>query len=600
MCGIIGYTGKRNVTEVLIKGLKALEYRGYDSSGVALYKDNTRSIVKAVGKVKQLEDKLESNLSEEYTMGIAHTRWATHGKVTEVNSHPHDQNKITIVHNGIIENYKEVKEELIKEGYTFKSETDTEIAAGLIDFYSKSKDILEALDLAMKKLRGSYALLITSTDTNNLYALRKNNPLIVGVGEKENFIASDISAILEYTNKYMEIEENEIFVITNEDVKVYKNKELINKEVKVETMTLENVQKGGYDHFMMKEIHEQLILPTKLVEKYYGNNEFSKEIIDLSKYKYIDIVACGSAYYAGLVGKSLLEEYADDLVINIDVASEYRYKKHYYKKDTLVIVISQSGETADTIAAMRLALDNNIDTLAIVNNQLSTISKECKYVIPMLAGPEIAVATTKGYFSQVIIFNLLVLKYLLSKKIKSEEETTKIIIEMKNLEGELKKIIDSNVYKDWAKDLSDKQHVYFIGRKHDYVMALEASLKLKELSYIHSDTYQAGELKHGSIALIEEDTPVIGLVTDEVLEEKTVSNIIETKARGANIFVLKTDNIKIDDEVSDKIFNIKNINEFTTPLLSIVFFQLLSYYVAEINDCDIDKPKNLAKSVTVE
>ncbi len=598
MCGIIGYVGNKSVTDVLIGGLKALEYRGYDSSGIAVLESDVE-VFKAVGKVVNLEEKVKENKGS-YKLGIAHTRWATHGGVTEENCHPHVAGDITLVHNGIIENYSELREDLKKEGYTFYSETDTEVAAALVDFLVKKHGLLEGIEEAKKEMRGSFALLIIYKKEEKLYCVRKNSPLIVGVSNEENFVASDISAILPYTNKYMEIEESDIFEITNSSITVYENLKETSRDVLVENMTIESAQKNGYDFFMLKEINEQKELGKKIALKYFPNGEFSEEIIDLSKYEYVDIVACGSAYYAGMVGKHFLDKYGKDLIVNIDVASEYRYKTHHYRKNTLVILLSQSGETADTIAAMRMAHENNVDTLAIVNNTLSTISKESKYVIPMIAGPEIAVATSKGYFTQVIIFNLLVLKLMETTKIKTKEEIKEVINELINLEDALKVLIDEIDYKEMAKEFIDKEHVYFIGRGIDYSIILEGSLKLKEISYIHSDVYQAGELKHGSIALIEEGTPVVSLITEEFLAEKTVSNIIEAKARGAQIYTFKTDNIEVASDMSKHTINIKNASELINPLVSIVPMQMLSYYVALLKGCDIDKPKNLAKSVTVE
>ncbi len=598
MCGIIGYIGNKNVTDVLIKGLKALEYRGYDSSGIAVLNKDVE-VFKAVGKVVNLEEKIKEN-KDSFKLGIAHTRWATHGGVTEDNCHPHKSGDITLVHNGIIENYSELREDLIKKGYDFKSETDTEVAAALIDSLVKEHSLLKGIEEAKKLMRGSFALLIIYKNEEKLYCVRKNSPLIVGVSAEENFVASDISAILPYTNKYMEITESDIFEITKDKIVVYENLKEIKKEVLQENMTVESAQKNGYDYFMLKEINEQKELGKKIALKYFPNGEFSDEIIDLSKYEYIDIVACGSAYYAGAVGKYFLDKYGKNLIINIDVASEYRYKTHHFRKNTLVVVMSQSGETADTIAAMRMAHENGVDTLAIVNNTLSTISKECKYVIPMIAGPEIAVATSKGYFTQVIIFNLLILKYMESTGIKSKDEVKEIINEIANLENRLNKLINDIDYKNIAKELIEKDHIYFIGRGIDYIVSLEGSLKLKEISYIHSDVYQAGELKHGSIALIDKETPIVALITDEMLAEKTVSNIIEAKARGALVYTFKTDNINTPINMSDHEIIYKNAPELINPLISIVPMQLLSYCVALLKGCDIDKPKNLAKSVTVE
>ncbi len=600
MCGIFGYIGPKKVEDVLVKGLKNLEYRGYDSSGIALKNNDEIKIIKEVGKVKILEEEIKKSNLSKYDLGIAHTRWATHGGVTKVNSHPHFQGEITLVHNGIIENYNEIKEFLEKEKVTFISETDSEIAAGLINYYLKSNNILEALKKSLKKLKGSYAFLIILKNENKIYAVRKNSPLILGIRDNEKFLSSDIAAMLEYTNKYIEIDEEEIFEISNELLIIHKDNSIINKEIKEETMTVESMQKDGYDHFMLKEINEQIEIADKLLNVYLPNNEFSTQVLDLTKYKYIDIVACGSAYYAGLVGKHLMEKYMSDAIIKIDVASEYRYKTQHYKKDTLVILISQSGETADTIAAMNLAIENNIDTLAIVNNQLSTIAKTAKYKMPLLIGPEIAVATSKGYFSQVLLLSILVLNYLKTNNKLTNLDFENIINDFKSLKNNISNIIHNIDYKSIAKKIYENKDIYFIGRGIDYNIVLEASLKLKEISYIHSDAYQAGELKHGSIALIEEDTPLIALITEESLAEKTISNIIEAKARGAKVIIFKKNNIKVSEKDFSETININALSEFVTPLLAIVPFQMLAYHVALKLNCDIDKPKNLAKSVTVE
>ena len=487
MCGIVGYVGDKNVTDVLIQGLKSLEYRGYDSAGIAVRNDEKFKIIKSVGKIVNLEEKVKSN--DIYHIGIGHTRWATHGAVNEVNSHPHSMNNVTLVHNGIIENFRELKKELELIGYNFKTDTDSEVIAALIDSYSGSK--YDALVYAQMKLKGSYALVIMFEDEKNtLYAMRKDSPLIVGIGENENFVASDISVILPYTKKYIDIEEGEVVKITSTEVLVYDENGLVTKEVKTAIWSIEDAQKGGYEHFMLKEMNEQKELCTKLYNKFIENNDYSSDIPDISVYDKVDIVACGSAFYAANVGKYLIDTYVCDgsIQVNVDVASEYRYKKHFYTDKSLVIVVSQSGETADTLACLRMANDLKVDTLAIVNVPSSTIAKESKMVMPMLAGPEIAVATTKGYFTQVLELSLIVQKLGVIKGTISENQKHELIKIFENLKNNLEILFDKD-YSKIAKSLYLKEHIYFIGRGLDYIVGLEASLKLKEISYIHSDVY---------------------------------------------------------------------------------------------------------------
>jgi glucosamine--fructose-6-phosphate aminotransferase (isomerizing) len=592
MCGIVGYVGKRNASEILIEGLKALEYRGYDSAGISIIVKDKLKTIKSVGKICELE-KLTNNL-EYSNMGIGHTRWATHGGVTLENAHPHSVGKVTLVHNGIIENYRELKNELNYKDY--KSETDSEVAAALIN-ECFTNDPIKAISEATKRIKGSYALLIMFEGINKLYAVRKGNPLIIGLGKEENFVASDITAILKYTKKYYEMNELEIFEISANKVKIYnKNIDLITKKAKEAEWNIEASQKNGYEYFMLKEINEQPSLIEKVKAKYLNNSNFI-DVLDLNKYKKIDIVACGSAYHAGLIGKSLFDKYNvnDKIEMNIDVASEYRYKTHSYKKKTLVIVISQSGETADTLASLRLAKDNKVDTLAIVNVISSSIAKGAKYVMPMLAGPEIAVATTKGYFTQVLLLSFLMLNYY-----QNSIDLNKYLKELNDLCNKVTKVINNNEYEKLAKEVYKNEDIYFIGRGIDYSLCLEASLKLKEISYIHSDAYPAGELKHGPIALIENNTPVFVLITDDKLKDKTLSNAIEAKARGAKLYLILKDGINVDKSLFTNIIIIPATLDFYQPLINIIPFQLIAFYIAKLRNCDIDKPKNLAKSVTVE
>lgn len=604
MCGIVGYVGNKNVIDVLINGLEALEYRGYDSSGIALLSGEDYKVIKSVGKILNLKEAIKDKKFDKINMGIAHTRWATHGEVNEINCHPHTVNNVTLVHNGIIENYKELKTMLERKGYVFKSNTDTEVACALIDSFYEN-DPIEAIEKAIKEIRGSYAfLLMFKKDKENLYAVRKDSPLIVGIGKNENFVASSISALLKYTKKHFFLNENEIVKVNKKETLTYFEGNLIEKEIEYAEWNVEEAEKQGFDHYMIKEINDQIELLDKINSKYLNDLEFSDDVVDLSKYNRIDIVACGSAYYAGLVGKHLMEQHAackdGKLFISSDVASEYRYKKRYYDNKTIVIVISQSGETADTLASLRMANKEGVDTLAIVNVPSSTIAREAKYVMPMLAGPEICVATTKGYFSQVQILSLLALKLSEAKKGITSQERKKIIKELRGLKDKLTSVINNKKYITIANKIFDRDDIYFIGRGLDANIIIEASLKLKEISYIHSEAFQSGELKHGPIALIDKKTPLFALVTDKSLKEKSVSNIVEAKTRGAYVTIITTNKIKIDKNAYNNIIAIPSVHDFNQALIAIIPFQLLAYYIAKARGCDIDKPRNLAKSVTVE
>lgn len=587
MCGITGYIGKNNNSiQVVMDGLESLEYRGYDSAGIAYVDNNKINIIKEQGKIINLKNKLDYSLKS--SLAIGHTRWATHGEPSSVNSHPHSVGKFTIVHNGIIENYLELKEELIKNNYELKSSTDTEVACAYMDYiYKTEKDILKTLNTVTKIFRGSYAFgILCEDDLNNLYALRKTSPLIIALGNDENYIASDVPAILKYTNKYMLLNDNEIAKIDTKNIIIYD--EQLNK-VKKELLefegTFEASMKCGYDYFMLKEINEQPTVFENSISEYMNINQ--KKLPNFSKYNKIHIVACGSAYHTGLVGKYLIEKYAN-IQVDVEVASEYRYKKNFYDKNTLVIFVSQSGETADTLACVRKVNEDNVDTLSIVNVVGSSIARESKYVIYTKAGCEIAVATTKAYLAQLSIFALLTT--WLSKNndlLKGSDKIPTLINE----------IINQN-YKDIAEKIYKNHNIFFIGRGIDYALCMEGSLKLKEISYINSVAYQAGELKHGTISLIEKDTPVIAIATNDELLEKTISNIKEVKARGAKvIFVTNTD---INGDFYDYIIRIPKSNDVLQPILTIIPLQLIAFEVAKLNECDIDKPRNLAKSVTVE
>lgn len=581
MCGIIGYIGeKRFSIDVIIDGLKHLEYRGYDSAGIAYVKDNNVVIEREVGRISNLESVLKKDTSH---IGIGHTRWATHGKPTKENAHPHKVGNITLVHNGIIDNFMELKSTLMSEGYTFKSDTDTEVAAAYIDsLYKENNDMIKSLSICVNKFLGSYAFgIINELETDVLYALRKDSPLIIGVGENENFIASDVPSILKYTNKYIDIENDEIVKITKDKVTVYdKNYNIINKEISVFEGDANLVEKNGYETYMLKEIHEE----AEVIKK---TSEASIEF-DITKYDEIDIVACGSAYHAGLVGKYMIEKLCN-IKVNVCIASEYQYDKHFYKGKTLVIAISQSGETADTKKCVNIANDMGVDTLGIVNVKGSSIARICKHVIYTLAGPEIAVATTKAYLAQITTLILLAVKNS-KEKINTED--------LQKLPYYIETLINKD-YTSLANMLYTKDDIYFIGRGIDYALCMEGSLKLKEISYIHSEAYAAGELKHGTISLISEGTPVIVVATSDELYLKTISNAKEVKARGAYV-ILVTDKEVINEGIYDELISIPKVTEELRPILTIIPLQLISYQVAKLRGNDIDKPKNLAKSVTVE
>ncbi len=588
MCGIASYAGDKNVIKTIMTGLKSLEYRGYDSSGIAYMKNGKINIIKKEGPIKNLDKILDYD--DEANIGISHTRWATHGGATDINAHPHRQGRITLVHNGIIENYNELREELIEKGYVFNTETDTEVAAGIIDdLYNEEGDMLKALNKATYVLKGSYAFNIINDDyPDTIFGIRKDSPLIVGTSNEGNILASDIPAIIHVTNKYIILNNYDIVVLTKDNIKYYdRDLNEIHKDIKIFNGDSEEISKNGYDHYMLKEINEEGEVVKRILSLYTKDNKVG-DIFNIKKYKSIDIVACGSAAFAGYIGKYYIEKYAN-IRTNVHYASEYRYQKNFFDKDTLVILISQSGETADTLAAMKLANEHDIDTLSIVNRRDSSIARESKYVIYTPAGIEIAVATTKAYLAQVIILILLAIK-----NSSMEEEG---IRELKLLPNIITKYINDFNYKEIAKLVSDKKNIFYLGRGIDYYLALEGSLKLKEISYIHSEAFPAGELKHGSISLIDENFGVIAIVLDKSISDKTISNLKEVSSRGAEVIAIT--NIDKDDFSTHKIL-LDNHSEFLTPLTAIIPMQLLAYNTALIKGYDIDKPRNLAKSVTVE
>lgn len=591
MCGIIGYIGKKQPVNFLLEGLKKLEYRGYDSSGIAIKENENIQIIRSIGRIKDLENKTKNTKLLNGNIGIAHTRWATHGEPTEENAHPHQVGNVTLVHNGIIENAEELRENLIADGVKFKSETDTEVACAVINKYYE-KDPIAAITKALKELKGSYAFGIIFKDSNKLYAVRKDSPLIIGIGEDENYIASDIAAIINYTNKYILLEDNEIVEITAQEIKTYKDGVEIKKDIQAANITAEEADKGSYKHYMLKEIMEEPIVLARTLNRYINNME---SVFDVSKYEEIHIVACGSAMYAGMIGKSLLEEKANIKCL-VECASEYRYKKVIYDRKTLVILVSQSGETADTVAAMRKAHEENIDTLAIVNVKTSTIAREAKHVMFIEAGPEIAVATTKAYLLQVAVFSLIALKA--ANLLGLEKNYNDILKEAENLPKLLKKVLeDKEEFKSISKEIYQNKDVFYIGRGIDYAMCLEGSLKLKEVSYTHSEAYQAGELKHGTISLIEEDVPVFAIITDDRIKDKTESNVIEVDSRKAKVFTITN-----DDTIKNhhKKYVVPKTSYYLQAILTVAPLQLVGYYVGDLKKLDIDKPRNLAKSVTVE
>lgn len=588
MCGIVGYVGKpHSATEVLLSGLTNLEYRGYDSAGIARVYNNEIEIIRSCGPIINLKNKVDYKKSN---IGIGHTRWATHGAPSVENSHPHKVGKTTIVHNGIIENYLELKNNL-KSLYEFKSDTDTEVACALLDkLYNEEKNMLEAIKKFQSIVRGSYAIAALSDDElDTIYVIKHMSPLIIGVGENETFIASDVPAILEYTKKYVVLNDGDYAKITNNGFTVFDsigNK----KEYEIKTFSLDAsaIGKNGYEHFMLKEINEEPEIAKKLINKYIDNNEI-KKLPSLKNSKNVTIVACGSAMHAGLIGKYLIEKNVN-IPVSVEIASEFRYKKLFIDKESLVIVISQSGETADTLAAVKIAKEKGAKTLGIVNVVESSIAREVDDVIYTEAGSEIAVATTKAYFAQVLMLMFLSLK---GKKLNIDEFKS-AHLDIDNL------IHKDEVYDKIANIIKDQNDVYFIGRQIDYSLCMEGSLKLKEISYLHSEAYAAGELKHGSIALISDGTPVYSVITDESIAEKTRSNMKEVKARGAHVILLISEDLDYDGDDYDEKIVIPAHQEYLKSIIAIIPLQLISYKTALLRGCSIDKPKNLAKSVTVE
>ena len=606
MCGIVGYVGKRNAQNVLLDGLEKLEYRGYDSAGVALALDGGIRVVKSKGRLAELRKKLELQALAESGCGIGHTRWATHGEPSDVNSHPHSTPRVSIVHNGIIENYGILKERLIAKGYTFESETDTEVLVKLIDSCYEGES-LQAIHEALSMVRGSYALAVLFRDfPDTVFAVKRESPLIVGWGEGENFVASDIPALLKYTRRYSVLEEGDLAVVTREGIRFYNEfAEPVEREVLTADWDMEAAEKGGYPHFMLKEINEQPAAITATVSPRVENGLPDLRIPELSDEKLrgigtIHLVACGTAMHAGMVGKSAIETLAR-VPAEVDIASEFRYRDPILNKNDLVIIISQSGETSDTLAALKLAKSRGVPVLAIVNVVGSSIARAADYVLYTYAGPEIAVASTKAYMVQMCVLYLFALRLAYARGAQTEAETRRLTAELLRASEVIKpRLADCEQIKYLASRFVNTQSCFFIGRGFDYSLSLEGSLKLKEISYVHSDAYAAGELKHGTISLITDGVPVIALATQKKVYEKTISNVKETKSRGAKVLLFTTKDAVVPDGVADYVVRLDDYDDLLMPLQLIVPLQLFAYYMAVLRGCDVDKPRNLAKSVTVE
>lgn len=609
MCGIVGYVGHRDCSDVLVSALTKLEYRGYDSAGIAVFESGEIKTVKTKGKLKDLEDKLAAVGKPNGSVGIGHTRWATHGEPSNVNSHPHSGARVTIVHNGIIENYIELKEFLISKGREFLSDTDTEVVAQLLD-YKYNGNPLETIDAVMAELKGSFALGIMFKDfPDKIYAVRRESPLIVGVAEGECFIASDVPAILQYTKDYYLLDHDEIATLSGEGVTfVDEHLEPLEKELKTADWDMEAAEKGGYPHFMIKEINEQpLAIRTTIMPRIKDGLPCLEECgITLEKLKdftNITIVACGTAMHAGMVGKYVIEDLAR-VPVNVDIASEFRYRNPIVGKGDLVIIISQSGETADSLAAMRLAKQKGATTLAIVNAKGSSIAREADMLIYTLAGPEIAVASTKAYITQLSVVYLFAFELALAKETVSVAECKRLVSSLMKMPDAVQYVIDNceEKCKYIATKLIAADSLLYIGRGLDYALSMEGSLKLKEVSYIHSESYAAGELKHGTISLIDEDMPVISVATQTDVIPKTISNIVEVKSRGAKIILVCTDTCArgLKEGVADYVVEIPHSEEILMPITAVVPLQLIAYYTSINRGNDPDKPRNLAKSVTVE
>ena len=606
MCGIVGYVGKRSAQDVLLDGLEKLEYRGYDSAGVALAQEGGIRVVKSKGRLDALRQKLAVQALAESSCGIGHTRWATHGEPSDVNSHPHSTPRVSIVHNGIIENYGALKERLAARGYTFESETDTEVLVKLIDSCYHGEP-LQALHEALGMVRGSYALAVLFKDfPDTIFAVKKESPLIVGWGEGENFVASDIPALLKYTRDYSVLEEGDLAVVTAQGIQFYNAfGEPVERQRLTADWDQEAAEKGGYPHFMLKEINEQPAAITATVSPRVEDGLPDLRIPELTDERLrsigtVHLVACGTAMHAGMVGKVAIETLAR-VPAEVDIASEFRYRDPILNKNDLVIIISQSGETSDTLAALKLAKSRGVPVLAIVNVVGSSIARAADYVLYTYAGPEIAVASTKAYVVQMCVLYLFALRLAYARGKLEEAETKRLTAELLRAGEVIKpRLDDCEQIKYLASRFVNTQSCFFIGRGFDYALSLEGSLKLKEISYVHSDAYAAGELKHGTISLITDGVPVIALATQKKVYEKTISNAKETKSRGARVILFTTKDAVVPEGVADYIVRLDEYEDLLMPLQLIVPLQLFAYYMAVLRGCDVDKPRNLAKSVTVE
>ena len=606
MCGIVGYIGERDCTEVLLNSLSKLEYRGYDSAGIAVFENGNITVEKSKGELANLRKKIEEDHKPDGHCGIGHTRWATHGEPSDINSHPHGSKRGSIVHNGIIENYKDIKKFLIGKGYSFISETDTETVAKLLDYYYEG-DPIDAIIKTLNDIRGAYALGILFKDfPDKIFAVRKDSPLIIGVGDEENFIASDVPAILQYTRKYYLLEENEIATIKADRVEFCDiHKQEIVKEVKVSDLDMDAAEKGGYEHFMLKEIHEQptavkTTIAPRIVNGMPDLSECGLTDEMLKNYRKIFVVACGTACHAGMVGKYVIEKLARTEV-TVDIASEFRYRDPIVTPEDLVIVISQSGETADTKAALKLAKERGAKVLAIVNVKGSSIARDADMVLYTHAGPEISVASTKAFSVQMAVMYLLAFEMAYAKGCIDKEECMRLTKELSDIPDvieETMKCADRCQYV--ASKLVTATSLLYIGRGLDYTLSMEGSLKLKEISYIHSESYAAGELKHGTISLVTDQMPVISVATQSELLEKMVSNIVEVKSRDAFTITVTKEGTEFSEGVMDEVIEIPALEDILMPLVTVIPLQLIAYYTTVLKGLNVDKPRNLAKSVTVE
>ena len=606
MCGIVGYVGKRNAQDVLLDGLEKLEYRGYDSAGVALALEGGIRVVKSKGRLAELRKRLAVEALARSGCGIGHTRWATHGEPSDVNSHPHSTPRVSIVHNGIIENYGVLKERLMAKGYTFESETDTEVLVKLIDSCYEGEP-LNALRAALAMVRGSYALAVLFRDfPDTLFAVKRESPLIVGWGEEENFIASDIPALLKYTRRYSVLEEGDMAVVNADGIRFYNEfAEPVEREVLTANWDQEAAEKGGYPHFMLKEINEQPAAITATVSPRVENGLPDLRVPELTDERLrrigtVHLVGCGTAMHAGMVGKAAIEALAR-VPAQVEIASEFRYRNPILRPEDLVIIISQSGETSDTLAALKLAKSRGVPVLAIVNVVGSSIARAADYVMYTYAGPEIAVASTKAYMVQMCVLYLFALRLAYARGMQTDAEIRRLTAELLRAGEVIKpRLADCEQIKYLASRFVNTQSCFFIGRGFDYSLSLEGSLKLKEISYVHSDAYAAGELKHGTISLVTDGVPVIALATQKQVYEKTISNAKETKSRGAKVLLFTTRDAVVPDGVADYVVRLDDYDDLLMPLQLIVPLQLFAYYMAVLRGCDVDKPRNLAKSVTVE